>query len=170
MGKITSWGTSAFNSITVLHPSHKAFSHEPSWVPQRGCSEYCCLKIDRHSRSRPLPSGELQIYVDHSQPANNLPASVRIQPSLSLPRCGSHIHYGVLSPVQSAKWRLLPLTPLGSLAFAAKLQCRPLTWWMLVDNKPSCQSAADITWPAGRQTMCPVNSSPPKAWGYSRAN
>lgn len=122
----------------LLKPWHRAFSHEPSRVPRRGCCEYCSLKIDPNSRSCPLPSGELVIYVNHSQPGNNLPASVSIQPSLFLSHTHTHTHctvYDDLCPVQSAKWRLLSLTPPGRLAFAVKQQCRPLTWQMVLDDK-----------------------------------
>lgn len=43
--------------------------------------------------------------------------------------------YNDLCPVQSAKWRLLSLTPPGRLAFAVKQQCRPLAWRMVLDDK-----------------------------------
>lgn len=94
------------------------------------------------------------------QPTREQCAYVSFHPaiSFSLTHTGCTV-YEVLSPVQSADWRLLPLTPPGSLAFAAKPQCRPLTWWMVLDNKtlgftfsPSCH--ADNTRPARLQTLC----------------
>lgn len=105
-------------SLQTRKRSGNLFLHFPInsvEFPWRRCSEYCSLKIDPLSRSCPLPSGELVIYVDHSRPGNNLPASVSIRASLFSP---SHTYctvYEVLSPVQSAEWRLLPLTPPGKV-------------------------------------------------------
>lgn len=101
------------NTQTIREPV-SAFPHKLCRVPLEKM-QCCSLKIDPLSRSCPLPSGELVIYVDHSRPGNNLPASVSIRASLFSP---SHTYctvYEVLSPVQSAEWRLLPLTPPGKV-------------------------------------------------------
>lgn len=117
-------------SVTVwLLPTHH-FRH----FPWEGRSEDCCVKIDPHSQSCSPPSGSGDLC--RPKATREQRACVSFYPALFFSLSDTYRTVcKVLSPVQSAQRRLLQLHLPGPLAFAAKQQCRPLTW-MELDNKP----------------------------------
>ena len=141
--------------------SVSAFSHEPCRVPPERMQ--WILLSENWSPLTVLPpsirgAGDLC----RPQPTGEQSACVSFCPGVSF-FCLDHILYCVWSLIVCSVSRVEAFTvdpSRQSSAIAAKAQCRPLTWWMVPDNKTlgftfslSCHSSADSGWPAELRTL-----------------
>lgn len=159
--------------------SVSAFSHEPCRVPPERMQ--WILLSENWSPLTVLPpsirgAGDLC----RPQPTGEQSACVSFCPGVSF-FCLDHILYCVWSLIVCSVSRVEAFTvdpSRQSSAIAAKAQCRPLTWWMVPDNKPwALHSAFHVTavliaadLQSSELSVRPVNSSPLEARRCNKLN